>query len=55
VIDSLPLMMSCRYIGPVIVSVNPYEKIDKLYSDETIKSYKGKEIYEVQPHVYARK
>ena len=36
------------------MSVNPYEKIEKLYSDDTVKSYKGTEIYKVQPHVYAR-
>jgi myosin-1 len=41
------------YIGPVIVAVNPFKKIDKLYTDECIKSYKGREVYEVQPHIFA--
>ena len=30
-----------------------YKRIETLYADDTIKSYKGKEIFEVQPHVYA--
>lgn len=37
----------------MIVAVNPFKKIDKLYTDETIKSYKGREVYEVQPYVFS--
>ena len=37
-------------IGDVIVSVNPYQKIE-IYDQQVIDSYRGKNIYELPPHV----
>lgn len=41
------------YIGHVLISVNPYKEIKNLYTDRTLKDYKGKYRYEMPPHVYA--
>lgn len=41
------------YIGHVLVSVNPYKEIRGLYTDATLKKYKGRLPYENPPHVYA--
>ena len=40
------------YIGEVVVSVNPYRKLD-IYNDSYIMEYMGKEPYERPPHIYA--
>ncbi|XP_018428627.1 PREDICTED: unconventional myosin-Ig-like isoform X1 [Nanorana parkeri] len=40
------------YIGEVVVSVNPYKAMD-LYGKEMIESYRGRELYERPPHLYA--
>ncbi|KAM8967274.1 unconventional myosin-Ig [Pelodytes ibericus] len=40
------------YIGEVVVSVNPYTSMD-LYGKEMIEYYKGRELYERPPHLYA--
>lgn len=40
------------YIGPVLVSVNPYHDLD-IYNREVIKSYKNVNFYELPPHVFA--
>lgn len=48
------LMLFCfflqTYIGPVLVSVNPYHDLD-LYTPEVIKSYRNVNLYELPPHV----
>eukprot|EP00039_Didymoeca_costata_P001385 m.52055 g.52055 ORF g.52055 m.52055 type:complete len:1903 (+) comp10770_c0_seq2:130-5838(+) len=41
------------YIGSILAAVNPYKKIEGIYSDEKIIEYKGKPIGELAPHVYA--
>ena len=41
------------YIGPVLISVNPFEQINGLYSSSVIKKYQGKNEHQNQPHVYA--
>jgi hypothetical protein len=38
------------YIGPVLVSVNPYHELD-IYNAEVMKSYKNVNFYELPPHV----
>ncbi|XP_063780654.1 unconventional myosin-Ig [Pseudophryne corroboree] len=40
------------YIGEVVVSVNPYKAMD-LYGKEMIENYRGRELYERPPHLYA--
>ncbi|XP_064410637.1 unconventional myosin-Ig [Latimeria chalumnae] len=40
------------YIGEVVVSINPYKQMD-LYGKEMIEHYKGRELYERPPHLYA--
>ncbi|XP_030856038.1 unconventional myosin-Ia [Strongylocentrotus purpuratus] len=40
------------YIGNVVVSVNPYTKLP-LYTMEKIMEYRGMNLYELPPHIYA--
>lgn len=40
------------YIGEVVVSVNPYREMD-LYGKDVIDQYRGRELYERPPHLYA--
>uniref|UniRef100_A0A8D0CQZ9 Myosin IG n=1 Tax=Sander lucioperca TaxID=283035 RepID=A0A8D0CQZ9_SANLU len=40
------------YIGEVVVSVNPYRQMD-IYGKDTVDAYRGRELYENPPHLYA--
>lgn len=40
------------FIGEVVVSVNPYRQMD-IYGKDAIDAYRGREIYENPPHLYA--
>uniref|UniRef100_A0A8C5FP92 Myosin IG n=1 Tax=Gadus morhua TaxID=8049 RepID=A0A8C5FP92_GADMO len=40
------------FIGEVVVSVNPYREMD-IYGKEAISAYRGRELYENPPHLYA--
>jgi len=40
------------YIGEVCVSVNPYKEMD-VYNKNFVNLYKGREIYERPPHIFA--
>ncbi|XP_066252455.1 myosin heavy chain 95F isoform X2 [Euwallacea similis] len=41
------------YVAHILIAVNPYKEIPELYSSHTIKTYKGKSLGELQPHVFA--
>ncbi len=36
----------------MVVSVNPYRQMD-IYTDDYLERYRGKEVFERPPHVYA--
>jgi len=38
------------YIGPVLVSVNPYQQMD-IYTPEHIEQYRSKISFELPPHM----
>ncbi|XP_044275440.1 unconventional myosin-Ig-like isoform X1 [Varanus komodoensis] len=40
------------YIGEVVVSMNPYKQME-LYGKDVIEQYRGRELYERPPHLYA--
>ncbi|CAG8485432.1 14771_t:CDS:10 [Dentiscutata erythropus] len=40
------------YIGHVLISVNPFKDLG-IYTDQILKSYMGKNLLEMSPHVYA--
>lgn len=48
------LMEDCiyTYIGPVLVSINPFKQL-AIYTDKEIEIYQGAAQYENPPHVYA--
>ena len=48
-----PNIVIKTYIGHVLISVNPFKEIKGIYTDRTLKDYKGKFRYELPPHVFA--
>lgn len=41
------------FVANILIAVNPYYEISKLYSPETIKQYRGRSLGTLPPHVYA--
>ncbi|XP_022685723.1 unconventional myosin-VI-like [Varroa jacobsoni] len=41
------------YVANILIAVNPYFEIPNLYTKETIRSYKGKSLGALPPHVFA--
>ncbi|XP_054651935.1 myosin VIb isoform X1 [Dunckerocampus dactyliophorus] len=41
------------YVANILIAVNPYYDIPKLYGPEAFKSYQGKSLGTLPPHVYA--
>lgn len=41
------------YVANILIAVNPYFDIPKLYSLDVIKKYQGKSLGTLAPHVYA--
>ncbi|XP_048841046.1 myosin VIa isoform X2 [Brienomyrus brachyistius] len=41
------------FVANILIAVNPYYDIPKLYSLETIQAYRGKSLGTMPPHVYA--
>ena len=49
---SLSLSLSRALPGYILIAVNPYKKLS-CYGDEKMRSYKGKSIGVLPPHLYA--
>ncbi|XP_046405363.1 myosin heavy chain 95F isoform X2 [Ischnura elegans] len=41
------------YVANILIAVNPYKDIPDLYSSKTLKSYQGKSLGVMPPHVFA--
>ncbi|XP_066985117.1 myosin heavy chain 95F isoform X5 [Macrobrachium rosenbergii] len=41
------------YVANILIAVNPYFEIPKLYSLDTIKNYQGRSLGQMPPHVFA--
>jgi myosin heavy subunit len=41
------------YVANILIAVNPYCEIKDLYSSKTIKTYQGKSLGVLPPHVFA--
>lgn len=41
------------FVANILIAVNPYFDIPKLYSPESIKSYQRRSLGTLPPHVYA--
>ncbi|XP_053087667.1 myosin VIa isoform X2 [Pangasianodon hypophthalmus] len=41
------------YVANILIAVNPYYDIPKLYSPDTIQQYRGRSLGTLPPHVYA--
>jgi myosin-1 len=38
------------FIGDVVIAINPYKAL-KIYEDKHVEQYRGKNIYEIPPHM----
>lgn len=47
------LLLVQTFVANILIAVNPYYDIPKLYSPETIKQYRGRSLGTLPPHVYA--
>lgn len=41
------------YVANILIAVNPYFDIPTLYSNEAVKSYNGRSLGTMPPHVFA--
>lgn len=41
------------YVANILIAINPYYDIPGLYGPDAIKSYRGKSLGTLSPHVYA--
>lgn len=49
----IPAYLLQTYVANILIAVNPYYDIPKLYDPDAIKSYKGKSLGTLPPHVFA--
>lgn len=49
----LLLVLFQTFVANILIAVNPYYDIPKLYTPETIKQYRGRSLGTLPPHVYA--
>lgn len=50
------VMLVClfqTYVANILIAVNPYFEIKNLYSPSTMRSYQGKSLGVLPPHVFA--
>lgn len=40
------------FTGPLLISINPFKRIDEIYSNEVMSSYFGSNLTNMEPHVY---
>lgn len=50
---SFLLLLFQTFVANILIAVNPYYDIPKLYSAEIIKQYRGRSLGTLPPHVYA--
>lgn len=41
------------YVANILIAVNPYVEIPEMYSSSTVKSYQGKSLGQMPPHLFA--
>lgn len=41
------------YTGPLLISINPFQRLPGLYDEATMAAYKGASVHELEPHVFA--
>ncbi|KAI6182172.1 Myosin motor domain-containing protein [Aphelenchoides bicaudatus] len=41
------------YVANILISINPYEQLEGLYSSKTIEDYRGKSLGTLSPHIFA--
>ena len=51
--SSLYLYLFQTYVANILIAINPYFEINRLYENATIKAYKGKSLGTMPPHVFA--
>uniref|UniRef100_A0A3Q2CIV2 Unconventional myosin-VI n=1 Tax=Cyprinodon variegatus TaxID=28743 RepID=A0A3Q2CIV2_CYPVA len=51
--NAVPPSIPQTYVANILIAVNPYYDIPKLYTAETIKQYQGRSLGTLPPHVYA--
>lgn len=53
VIEALCDLFAQTYVANILIAVNPYFEIKNLYTQQTMRSYKGKSLGTLPPHVFA--
>eukprot|EP01114_Cavostelium_apophysatum_P010445 TRINITY_DN2416_c0_g1_i11.p1 TRINITY_DN2416_c0_g1~~TRINITY_DN2416_c0_g1_i11.p1 ORF type:complete len:2801 (+),score=908.52 TRINITY_DN2416_c0_g1_i11:43-8445(+) len=41
------------YVGSILVSVNPYKRLEEMFSESSVLKYKGKPFGSLPPHIFA--
>lgn len=50
---TMHVLLLQTYVANILIAVNPYYDVPKLYGPDAIKSYQGKSLGTLPPHVYA--
>lgn len=43
----------CTYTGGILIAINPFQKLPHVYGSHLTEQYKGAQLGELSPHVYA--